>query len=120
MTGEFNKRLAALTFAFTGEGHTKVSVSKSLSEEEGAAIALGEALVPTKRHGGRKPDPNSAFQRITRTLHEVLKGVEEMSKDKLLEKVSKMTGIPVATCAHNAMQVKGIKRSYGVWSLQSG
>lgn len=112
MTGEFQRRLAALQVAFTGEG-TKVKLSK----REAQATALGELLVPSRRKG-RKVDPNSKFQRIATSLRKLLaKG--EMEKDKVLALVSKDTGIPVATCAQNAMQVQGVSRNYGLWSLAS-
>lgn len=115
MTGEFQRRLAALQVAFTGEAP---KIKATLSKREQQAVALGEALCPTKRRGGRKPDPNSKFQRISACMRKILAN-GAMTKDKLLAAVAKETGISLATCANNAMAVKGIVRNYGEWSLSA-
>jgi hypothetical protein len=78
-----------------------------------------EMSEPRIRKGGpgRKIDPNSAFQKVSRALIDILKDGTVKQSTAIYMDLVKRTGLPLAKCKNNANQVKGIKRDYGSWRL---
>ena len=100
---------------FLPESKPKLSKTKlRLVEKLGEAVM---ATAPTSKRVGRKPDPNSAFQRVKASVEKLLAkaGEEGIHIDHLYPQVVKETGLPLAICKVNAVTVKGVIRNYGHW-----
>lgn len=113
------KSLISLLETWEGVQASKPNISKTKTAQ---AEKLGQAvlaLVPEPKRGGRKPDPNSNFQRVKATIERLLASNGSLHIDHLFPQVCKETGLSLAVCKANAMQVKGIQRNYGQWSLKA-
>lgn len=114
---EFRRRCSALFFALSGSQPIHCEAPQMETNEDKADLALGAALCPPKNRPGRKPDPNSAFQRVSAAVRQFLTGGQR-EKAKVLEHVAATTGLSMSVVADNVMQVKGVTRNYGMWSLK--
>ena len=109
-----------LSLAEAYDGSSIQEAPPVLSDKETKFLtAVGEkfsSLIPKNRQG-RKPDPNSAFQQVSKALHSFLSTHKEANAHLVWDALVKATGLPLATCKANAYQVKGIKRANGYWML---
>lgn len=92
-------------------------VAKSKRQAMSVADAFakeGLSLVPKPR--GRQPDPNSAAGKVRAAVQKALAhNPEGIHIDHLFPQVAKETGLSLAVCKVNAMQIKGVIRNYGHW-----
>lgn len=83
---------------------------------------VGEAILESypKPSRGRKPgqiNPNSAFQKVTRAVHEILAEKGPMMRSDILPLISQRTGLSGSQVAAASGGVKGIERHSGLWML---
>lgn len=81
---------------------------------------VGEAVLASFPKQGRKQgqiNPNSALQKVTRAVHEILTKRGPMMRSEILPLVVQATGLSGSQVANTSSSVKGVERYNGRWSL---
>jgi hypothetical protein len=111
--------LFSLVESYEG-AHAEVEIPALPEKETKFLTALGAKvmeLAPPPKKSGRPIDPNSNFQRVKACLLSYLEKHKQAKTEDIYTAVVQATGLSLAVCKTNAVQVKGITRNYGVWSL---